>query len=521
MRRRMRGAARVFLILLVVVALGAGLQYARDLKARGEIVVLVSPIEGSGTQSIEITERLAGVLAEPRTERGRVVIRRLGSVVTKEQGSSRARALGHRHRATLVVWGYLEPAGGDARLTGVVETLAPPKSLRFSVGEYVVEGVLAEPDTLVLTRRVADDDDLGSPVRLATAALHYRLGAYAEAVRLLHALADGEQAVGGRALLLMRGNASLLAGRHEEAVRDYTALLQSDPQPAEVHGNLGLAYAALGDHTAAAAEFEAALAYEHEDGTTLYLNRGVSQALRGEHEKAIADYSRVLRLDPRAAKAHMNRGVSRAALGDHERAIEDFSRALHIAPTASAHLNRGLSRAALGHHRQAIGDFSRALRLHPADSLALVGRGRSRSALGDQAGAVTDHTAALEVDPQLAIAYYERGIAYMVLGRHHQALEDFSAAIRINPGDAAAYKGRGVSRILRREYPQALDDLSRAIQLAPRDAEAFFHRGIAYRLQGTPLKAIPDMEKVLELSRDAALRQQAEEQVQQIRSEEP
>jgi len=520
MRRRMRGAARVFLILLVVVALGAGLQYARDLKARREIVVLVSPIEGSGTQSIEITERLAGVLAEPRTERGRVVIRRLRSAVTKEQGSSRARALGQRQRAALVVWGYLEPEGADARLTVVVEKLAPPTSLHFSVGEHAVEGVLAEPDTLVLTGRLADDDDLGSPVRLATAALHYRLGAYAEAVRLLDALADGEQAVGGRALLLMRGNAALLAGRPERAVRDYTALLQSDPQPAEVHGNLGLAYAALGDHTAAAAEFEAALAYDHED-ETLYLNRGVSQALRGEHEKAIADYDRALRLNPWAARAYLNRGVSRAALGDHERAIEDFSRALQIALTASAHLNRGLSRAALDHHRQAIGDFSRALRLHPADSLALVGRGRSRSALGDQAGAVADHTAALEVDPHLAIAYYERGIAYMVLGRHHQALEDFSAAIRINPADAAAYKGRGVSRILRREYPQALDDLSRAIQLAPRDAEAFFHRGIAYRLQGTPLKAIPDMEKVLELSRDATLRQQAEEQVQQIRSEGP
>jgi tetratricopeptide (TPR) repeat protein len=508
--------ARFILALMVVVALGSGLWYSTILAHRGKLIVLLISVDGPAPQAIQITEGLATALADPQAS-SEIRGHRLRSVISEEQGSSRALALGRRQRAVLVVWGSVKSRGPEPFVTVVVENLAPLKSLRFPLfGEYVGEGELTEPSRVVLTKPL--NDALTPSVLLAKMALRYQLGHWMEAFRLLSALLESAPPEGRDTILLSRGNAALLSGMTQQALEDYSRVLQADPTSLTAHTNLGLAYAIFKNHTQALAESTLALTIDsgHE---APYLNRGVSYAFLGEHQRAIADYDRVLRLNPRAATAYLNRGVSRAAMGDHQQAIEDFSHALDIEPEAAAFHNRGLSLAALGDHRQAIENFSRALRMEPADPSALVGRGRSRSALGDQVGAIADHTAALGLDPQLAAAYYERGIASMVVGKHQQALDDFSAAIRLNPESADAYKGRGLSRLLRREYPQALDDFTRAIQLAPQDAEAFFHRGVIYRLQGNPLKAVPDMEQTLKLSRDAVLRRQAQEQLQQIRSE--
>lgn len=516
MQRLIPRAARFVLAVLGVVALGSGLWYFTALPGQRKPIVLFIPLDGPASQTVQIMEGLATALADPQVGSA-IRVHRLRSAITDEGGSSRAVALGLRNHAVLVVWGFVKSEGPEPRVTLVVEHLAPPKALWLPlVGGYVVKGILAEPSRVVVTKPL--NDAFNPAVLLAKTSLQYQSGHWMEAIRLLGALVEEVQLDGRAALLLSRGNAALLSGMTQQAVEDYSRILQTDPASPAAHTNLGLAYAILNNHNKALAETTQALTPDASPEAS-YVNQGVNYALLGEHQQAIADYDRALQRNPRAATAYLNRGVSRAAGGDHRHAIEDFSRAIGIEPEAAAYLNRGLSRAALGEHQQAIGDFSRALRMGPVDPSALVARGRSRSALGDQTGAIADHTAALALNPQSAPAYYERGIAYTVLGKYQLALDDFSAAIRVNPESADAYKGRGLSRLLRREYPQALNDFTHAIQLAPKDAEALFHRGITYRLQGDPLKAVPDMEQVLKLSQDPALRKQAQEQLQSIHSE--
>jgi tetratricopeptide (TPR) repeat protein len=517
MRGLIRSGSRLALGLVVVVALVVGIAFVAHFKDRETTTLLVSPIAGALPQIAQVNDKIVAAFDELRARHENVVVRRLEASITEAQGSSEARTLGRRHGGALLVWGFQSAGASGELLTIVVENLASPKALRLTVGEYVVEGILAEPSRLTVTKRLGGD--LNALVVLAKAGTRYQLGDWSEAISLFTAvLEEGTSPQSRSALLLSRGNAALLSTMPQRALADYSESLQSDSASAEIRRNLGLAHAALKDQSAALLEYAASRTIDSED-EALYLNRGISYALQGEHERAITEYASVLRQNPKAARAHLNQGVSRAAQGDHRRAIEDFTRAIDAGSGVAAYIDRGHSRAAVGDHKQAVSDFSRALQADSRDVLALVGRGRSRSALKDQAGAIADLTAALQVDPQLPVAYYERAIAYTILNRSQEALDDFSAAIRLNPGYADAYKGRGVSRMLRREYPQALDDLSRAIQMAPRDAEAFFHRGITHRLRGEPQKAVPDMEKVLELSRDPALRKQAEEQLRQIRAE--
>jgi tetratricopeptide (TPR) repeat protein len=51
-----------------------------------------------------------------------------------------------------------------------------------------------------------------------------------------------------------------------------------------------------------------------------------------KYDLAIADYSEIIRLDPKCAEALGNRGEIYLAKGDHDHAISDFDEALKIKP---------------------------------------------------------------------------------------------------------------------------------------------------------------------------------------------
>jgi len=55
-----------------------------------------------------------------------------------------------------------------------------------------------------------------------------------------------------------------------------------------------------------------------------FTNRGRAYEKKGDHDRAIADYSEAIRLNPKDAMAFNNRGVAYKAKGDLDRATADF-----------------------------------------------------------------------------------------------------------------------------------------------------------------------------------------------------
>jgi len=62
-------------------------------------------------------------------------------------------------------------------------------------------------------------------------------------------------------------------------------------------------------------------------------SRGVAYAEKGEVDRAIADYTKAIAINPKLADAYNNRGVSYRKKGDKEHAIADFRKALEIDPS--------------------------------------------------------------------------------------------------------------------------------------------------------------------------------------------
>jgi uncharacterized caspase-like protein/Flp pilus assembly protein TadD len=170
-----------------------------------------------------------------------------------------------------------------------------------------------------------------------------------------------------------------------------------------------------------------------------------------DFQRAIADYSEAIRIDPTFAMAYNNRGDTYLRHNDPNRAIADLSEAIRLDPNyANAHLNRGEAYMENKWYDRAIADFSEAIR----------------------------------IDQKYAAAYNDRGLTYRYVKDYSQAIADFNEAIRINPNSARAYRNRaGVYNEIK-NYDLAIMDLNEAIRLEPSYAAAYQYRAIVYRQIG-------------------------------------
>jgi tetratricopeptide (TPR) repeat protein len=232
-----------------------------------------------------------------------------------------------------------------------------------------------------------------------------------------------------------------------------------------------------------------------------YYNRGSAHFESKHWDRAIADYSRAIAIDPKYTDAYYNRGIIYGNSGQWDQAIADYSRAIEINPEyAQAYENRGVIYGKTGQLDKAIADCSRAIELDPENAEAYDNRGLAYGYLGQWDKAITDYSRAIEIDAKSAQAYDNRGVAYLNLRQLDPAIADYSNAIRIDPDNAKAYNDRGFTYSLLKQYENAAEDYSKAIEIDPNYTDAYSDRGIAYINLGQWDKAIADFSSVIEIN---------------------
>jgi tetratricopeptide (TPR) repeat protein len=169
-------------------------------------------------------------------------------------------------------------------------------------------------------------------------------------------------------------------------------------------------------------------------------------------EKRIAACTRIIsRHDEgpeRIAQAHTYRGIAYRNREDRDRAIADFTKAIELDPKRAAY-NRGLVHAARNEHDQAIAQYDEAIRLDANDAAAYSARGSALNAKGERDKAVADFSEAIRLDPKLAVAYLNRGNAYYNKGDRELAVVDAMEVIRL--GAQPSRRIRAARHRLRRQ----------------------------------------------------------------------
>jgi tetratricopeptide (TPR) repeat protein len=193
------------------------------------------------------------------------------------------------------------------------------------------------------------------------------------------------------------------------------------------------------------------------------LARATTYSENGDYDKAIADYSTVIALDPDDDFAYLGRADVYRLKGDYDRAL--------------AELNAFIQRK-------------------PSKASAYYSRGRVYAAKGDLPRALADCTRATELDPRDAAAWYERALVYRQMRDDDGQLADLGRAIALEPDNPDYRHTRGILLMRRKDYRGAIADFDRLIAEKPR-YDAYVFRGSAHFYLGNYDAAIADAERAI------------------------
>ncbi|MGH6825108.1 tetratricopeptide repeat protein [Methyloceanibacter sp.] len=192
-----------------------------------------------------------------------------------------------------------------------------------------------------------------------------------------------------------------------------------------------------------------------EDRAWAYSNRGVSYDNKGDLDRAFADYSEAIRLDPKFADAYRNRGEIWLTRGENDRAMSDLDAAIRLNPKDhGAHNSRGVANYFKGDLDSAIFEFGEAIKLSRL-GLYYSNRGEAYIDQGKYEEANSDIASAIKLDPKLSNSFANRARLHGIKGENDLAIADFNKAIGLQADYALAFALRG-------ETYQRTGDIARA-----------------------------------------------------------
>ncbi|PYC76914.1 hypothetical protein C7C46_20865 [Streptomyces tateyamensis] len=291
-----------------------------------------------------------------------------------------------------------------------------------------------------------------------------------ESIALLdEALDPGEQGLHRSVLRYNRAQVHNAIGRYPEALADYAAVIELDPNYAEY-----------------------------------WFDRGTIRRKADQLELALADFEQAIKLSPPFPEAYYNRADVRAELGDLAGAVADFGYVLELDPAfTDAHLNRASLLAELGDPAAAWLDVEAGLRIDPKHAQLLCLKGQFHAAEQDFEAAGRALSAALEADPSNAEAWaLQGGLAYQQ-GKLAQALADLETA-RTHSGDPGIAFNLAVARHDSGHLTEALELLDEVVAQTD-DADARLRRAQVLIDLGRPADARADLQACVEAGQDAEL----------------
>lgn len=93
--------------------------------------------------------------------------------------------------------------------------------------------------------------------------------------------------------------------------------------------------------------------------------RGDAYNDKGDDEKAIADFTALIKIEPDSASSYFCRGRAYRNKGDYDRAITDYTEAIRLRQSAVYYQCRGNAFEKLRAYNEAIRDYTKAVELDP------------------------------------------------------------------------------------------------------------------------------------------------------------
>lgn len=221
--------------------------------------------------------------------------------------------------------------------------------------------------------------------------------------------------------------------RPQEAVDLISRALSVDPDDAQAHANIGLAYKDIARPRSAVKHLAESVRLDPTN-PVVFGNLGNVLRLLDQPGKAIRAYDSAIRLQPEFAECWSNLAAALNETGQHEAGLKAAAKAIELNPRlAQAYNNRGDIYLEQARYTEAMQSYEKAVELDPAYTAALINMARVQRDIDDSEAGMQTLEAVLRREPENADALHVMGVLHEQMGDRESAASCFKRAIAIVP----------------------------------------------------------------------------------------
>ena len=298
------------------------------------------------------------------------------------------------------------------------------------------------------------------------------------------------------------GVAYLNDEQYKQAIPEFEAVIQLDPDYIDAHCGLGRAYLELNDLDKAELSILAALRLNSEYPAvkdlsesikTTHYDNGFIYFKNKNYQEAITTLQKVFQIDPNYKDTNYYLGRSFLGIKDYEKAVVSLQSSISSNNTyEDVHYLIGNAFVELKQYQDAIPYLDEAIIRNPNQIEAHYYLARTHRELGNLEAATNSAIETLRLDPKfqpihtlaesIKQTHYNNGITFLKDERYSEAIASLQNVITLDPDYTSAQYNLAVAHLKLENYPRALDNLQKTISLDPRNKEA--HHSLALTFLG-------------------------------------
>tara|TARA_B100002003_G_C14135101_1_gene545823 strand:+ start:428 stop:2203 length:1776 start_codon:yes stop_codon:yes gene_type:complete len=264
------------------------------------------------------------------------------------------------------------------------------------------------------------------------------------------------------------------------------------------------------------------------DNNKAYELRGNAYKELGKYEKAEADYTKAINLDPENSEPYYarsdlyNKQIKDGAFNVSNRkekyvtssatidkAAVDYTKAINLDPEkrnalqnlykANEKYSKGIRYYNLNQYSRAEAYYSKAIELNPKYTDAYYNRARAYEKLKQYDKAEADYNKTIELDAKYINAYSKRANLYIILNQYDKAEADYTKTIELDSKNLELYTNRADFYKDIEQYDKAEADYTKTIELDPEYLYHYYNRADFYKILKKYDEAEADYTKAIEL----------------------
>jgi len=219
-------------------------------------------------------------------------------------------------------------------------------------------------------------------------------------------------------------------GKYNEAIRDFSKLIDLDKDYQNAHVSRGIARYSLGDYEKAIVDYLAAIKLDPTN-KLCYNNIAVTKEKLNQRDEAMVYYEKALEIDPNYDVAKENKNALKLLLDSlDQQQVVGVAEVAEV--SAQDYFNKGYQASEKGEYDKAIENYNNAISIDRNYRQAYEHRGWVKYRTEKYISALDDFNVALDMGVSKS-TYYQRGLVKIKLGSLEGAIKDFDRALEIDP----------------------------------------------------------------------------------------